>query len=515
MDLNQRLDDLQWRDAGHPTGRTPIQSRTAPLASLALETDGLFVSDATSRLDATLARIADQAQDYYVAGFLPSDKALAQRGSYRRVTVRVKRPGARISARTGYAVPSNTTAPDRRYAIDAALAAPFSQQALKVAYTTYVLRSETTGHPRVALSLTADLPLQDDTHHQADVVFVVRDTRDGHVVASGSDTMALPDAAKPGEYLGQGTYRVQFDVPPGTYLMRAVVREPGGLLGSADRRLDVHDVAGPSIATSDLVLGSANRKLPVRAEAYTQDGLSGMLEVYGRTTDQLSHVRVGVSLSLESGGDAHTFDAALDAPEAVPGGAIRRARFSLPLTDVMPGAYVARAHVEDGKDEVATVNRQLEIVKGAGPAAAAPPPPDPRAVAQGPLFARAKGDWFTATPEPKAHATKGFDLFARGDFAAAATELEQAFDTNQKSAATAFVLGWAWEGAGDPRKAIGAWRAAALADPSLISAHLAIADAYLQLSNPELAGQAVRAGLAAHPDSVELQAKLEQIEHRR
>ena len=515
MDLNRRTIPLSTSTPTATTPATEAQNRTSPLASLALETDGVFVNDATSQLDTALARIADQSQDYYIAGFVPSDEALAQRGSYRRVTVRIKRPGARVSARTGYAVPSNTTAPDRRYAIDAALAAPFSQQALKVSYTTYTLRSEATGHPRVALSLTADLPLKDATHDRADVVFVVRDTNGGRVVASGSDTMPLPDASKPGEYLGQGTYRVQFDVPPGTYLMRAVVREPGGLLGSADRRLDVRDVAGPSIATSDLVLGSANRKLPVRAQVYTEDGLTGMLEIYGRTVDQLSHVRVAVSLGLESGGETHSFDAALEEPESVPGGAIRRARFSLPLGDVAPGAYVARAHVEDGKDEVATVNRQLEIVKGAAPPAAAAAQPDPRAVAQGPLFAQAKEDWFTAMPVPKAHATKGFDLFARGDFAGAATELEQAFETNQKSGATAFVLGWAWEGAGDPRKAIGAWRAAVVADPSLIPAHLAIADAYLQLSKPELAGQAVRAGLAARPDSVELQAKLEQIEHRR
>jgi VWFA-related protein len=515
MDLNRRLADLQGASGSSTSVGTEIQSRTAPLAGLALETDGVFVSDATSRLDASLKQIADQAQDYYLAGFLPSQEALAQRGSYRRVTVRVKRPGARVSARTGYAVPSNAAAPDRRNAIDAALAAPFSQQALKVAYTTYVLRSESTGHPRVVLSLDADLPLKDERHDRADVVFLVRDTRGGRVVASGSDTMPLPDAPTPGEYLGRSTYRVQFDVPPGTYMMRAVVREPGGLLGSADRRLEVRDVAGPSVATSDLVLASANHTLPVRAEVYTQDGLSGMLEIYGRSPEQLARVRVGVSLGLENGGDARTFDAALEEPESVPGGAVRRARFSLPLTGVAPGAYVARAHVQDGKDEITTLTRQLDIVAGTAPPPPSPPAADPRLVTQGALFKRAEGEWVTAPPAHSAHATKGFDLFRRGDFAGAALELEQAFLANQKNAATAFVLGWAWQGAGDTRKAIGAWRAAAAADPSIVPAHLAIADAYLQLSHPELAAQALQAGLAARPDSVELQTRLGQIEKRR
>ena len=510
LDLNRPLGTLLAATASQTTPASEIQARTSPLASLASETDGVFVPDATSHIDDALTRIANQSQDYYIAGFLPSEKALADRGSYRRVQVRVTRPGARVSARTGYTVPSNAIPIDRRDAIDAALAAPFAQQALKVAYTTYVLRSDTTGRPRVVLALGADLPLKDDKNSTADVVFVVRDTRDGHVVASGTDTMPLPDSPMPGSYLGHSTYRVQFDAPPGSYLMRAVVREPGGLLGSADRRIQVRDVAGPAVAASDLVLASAEGALPVRAQAFEADGLHGGLEVYGRTPEQLANLTVHVSLEPENGGAAKTTDATLSDTEAVSGGTMRRAAFALPLADVPPGAYVARARIADGHDEVLTVSRQVDVREGAAPIAAAPAL-DPRNAAQGPIFARAKGEWVTAAPVPAAHATKGFDLFARGEYASAASELQQAFDSSQKSAATAFVLGWAWEGAGDDRKAIGAWRAAAAADPSLVPAHLALADAYLRLRNPSLAVQALRAGLVALPNSIELKTKLGQI----
>ena len=510
MDLNRRQQDASAATTNTTAAATEIQGRTAPLATLALETDGVFVNDAAAHLDEALTRIANQSQDYYIAGFLPSEKALAERGSYRRIQVRVKRPGAHVSARTGYAVPVNTLPTDRRRAIDTALAAPFAQQALKVAYTTYVLRSEATGHPRVVLSLDAQLPLKDEQHDTADVVFVVRDVHDGRVVASGTDTMPLPARATPGELLGHGTYRVQFDVPPGSYLMRAVVREPGGLLGSADRRLEVRDVAGPSIAASDMVLRSVAGAVPVRAEAYAQDGLSGALEIYGRTPEQLAHVNVRVSLGPESGSSRETVDASLGDAETVAGGSMRRATFSVPLTGVQPGAYVARAIVRDGSEEVASVTRQLDVMAGSAPPVIAPPA-DPRNVAHGPLFARAQGEWVTSAPPLAAHANKGFEFFAKGDFASAAAELEQAFDGSPKSAATAFVLGWAWEGAGDERKAIGAWRAAAAADPSMVSAHLALADAYLRLKQPDLAAQALRAGLAAKPDSPELKAKLDQI----
>ncbi|HTI36753.1 MAG TPA: VWA domain-containing protein [Vicinamibacterales bacterium] len=513
MDLNRRLMDLQGAGGITTSVETEMQAVTAPLAGLALETDGAYVNDATTHLDEALTRIANQSQDYYIAGFLPSEKALASRGSYRRVDVRVTRPGARVSARTGYTVPSNAIPLDRKTSIDAALAAPFSQQALKVAYTTYVLRSDATGHPRVVLALDADLPLKDEKNSTADVVFVVRDARDGHVVASGTDTMPLPDAPMPGSYLGHSTYRVQFDAPPGSYLMRAVVREPGGLLGSADRRIQVHDVAGPAVAASDLVLASADGALPVRAQAYIGDGLHGGLEVYGRTPDQLSDIAVRVSLEPESGGAAKTIDATLTDTENVTGGTMRRAAFALPLTGVAPGAYVAHATVKEGNEELVTVSRQLDVRGGDAPVVAVAAI-DPRNAAQGQIFARAKGEWVTAPPPLAEHATKGFELFRQGNYGSAATELQQAFDSSQKSAATAFVLGWAWEGAGDDRKAIGAWRAAAAADPSLVPAHLALADAYLRLRNPSLAIQALRAGLAAMPDSIELKTKLGQITGR-
>jgi len=81
-----------------------------------------------------------------------------------------------------------------------------------------------------------------------------------------------------------------------------------------------------------------------------------------------------------------------------------------------------------------------------------------------------------------------------------------------RDARLAFVLGWARRAAGDLRNAIGAWRNAAALDPRLIPAHLALADAYLQLDQPALAAQALRAGLTAVPDSAELKERLNRIE---
>jgi tetratricopeptide (TPR) repeat protein len=109
---------------------------------------------------------------------------------------------------------------------------------------------------------------------------------------------------------------------------------------------------------------------------------------------------------------------------------------------------------------------------------------------------------------------RGFALFAREDYAGAAAALAQAHDAAPKNALTAFFLGWAREGAGDARGAISAWRSAAYLDPSMVSAHLALCDGYLRIAQPALALQALRAGLEALPDSLELQTRLHQVEKK-
>jgi VWFA-related protein len=516
FDLNRRANQVDQAVVQATSEGAEIQQLTEPLGNLAVETDGVLVNDAATHLDKALAQVAEQTQDYYLVGFAPSAAATAAPGAYRRVTVRVKRPGARISARTGYAVPPRG-AIGRRDAIDAALAAPFAQQGLRLDYSTYELRADNAGRSRVILSLEADLPLRDGANGNADVVFVVRDLRDGRVAASGTDTMPLPAAATAGASTGVGRYRVHFDVPPGLYLMRAVVREPGGLAGSADRKLEVRGFSGPDVSASDVMFDSPASPLPVRARAYRNDGLSGVLETYGRSADQLRDVAVTASLvGAESSAPAATFRAELGDAVGNGTGSMRRATLAAPLTDVPPGSYVAHVKVTAAGETVVDLTREIDVVDGSAPAAPPPPVPElhPRDVVESDFVKPARAALRGSTTAAAAQATKGFDLFERGDYPAAATELGGAFAAIPGNAAVAFVLGWAYEGAGDRRHAIGSWRAATTIDPKFLPAHLALAEAYLEIAEPGLAAQAVKAGLAALPDSPELQSKLAQIQKR-
>jgi hypothetical protein len=445
------------------------------------------------------------------------------------VAVRVRRGGTQVSTRTGFALPVNegrSARLDPRQAIDRAMTSPFPLQGLPVQYTTYVLRGGAAGLQRVILSLAVELPIASRdrtaaTHvakvaevaDMADMAFVVRAAADGHVAASGRDTIALPERSAPAATTGAGTFRAQFELPPGDYLMRAIVREPGGLVGSADRRFTVRALNGPTLESGDLVLSSTRGELPVRPAAYIGDGLSGVLELYARTVDQLRDARVLVDL-IPVGEDAAIVSgtADLQPARAIAGGAAREARVTLPLPSVAPGTYVARARVLSGPDTVSQVVREIEIRQGRRPASADHEPPhafDPQAVVTG-VVARD----YAAASTTGADAHRGLERLGAGDFPAAIAAFQAALDGSAADGATAFLLGWAFHGAGDDRQAISAWRRAAFVDPTLVSAHLALADAYVRLAQPALAVQALRAGLVALPQSVELLDRLARIEAR-
>lgn len=542
LDINVRGSDVS---SPQPAGGEPqaeIQSRLEPLGTLASETDGELMIDANSRADSVIARLAEHSEDYYIVGFEAPPEALADRDRYRRLSIRVKRPGARVSTRTGYSLRSPESGADRRRSIDLALGAPFPQQGLPIEMTTYVLHG-TAGSHRVFLSLEADLPAAaPGGPATADVVFAARSTLDARVVASGTDTIALPPAATPGRTTARGAFQVQFDAPPGEYVMRAVVREPGGTTGSVDRRFEVRRFGGVDVTASDLVLGQSSGRLPVRAVGYAKDGVGGALEVYARRESDVEAVDVRVDL-VPVGGETPVRSVAADLqpPRAVDTGYARTALVEIPLEDVPPGDYVARARVRARGESVMEVVRQLRVLPGAAPPPEAAPavPVTPSLILGADLARRlvndlragaapdtpvalaadqaAVGAWEkvssllppAAAGEPAAPVTlRGLAAFAAGDFGLAATSLSASLAAEPHAPRVAFLLGWVHALAGRQDEAVTAWRNAVLQDRRLVPAYLALAEAYVRLGHPELAEQAVKEGLRANPDSPELAARL-------
>ena len=453
FDLNQRFNSVGDEARGNDTARE-IANVTAPLGSLAAETSGTLIIDAANRLDQAIGSVGNPDGDYYVIGFEPAAGAPSGGSVYRRVGVQVTREGARVVTRTGYSPGRASTPLERRQAIDAALTSPFGQQGLKVEYTTYVSHSDVAGQERVALSLESDLPLASEGQTTADVVFVVRESRTGQVVASGTDRMALPERTTPRAATGRGTWHVQFTLPPGNYLMRCVVREPGGLIGSADRRFNVRAMSGPGVAPSDLILGGAAASLPLRARGFTGAPLAGALRVYGRSPDQLAAISATLALvSTADGSTAATASGLVDPVQDRGGSPSRDVTFQVPLSRVAPGEYVAQVSLKSGGELIADLRRQVVVESGMPLAAetdrtgalsaraSAPRDVVESAIAQS-VIARAR----TRADAAGNFATRGITLLGGEHYAEAAEALTASFDARQ-DAGVAFLLGWARRGA--------------------------------------------------------------------
>ncbi len=553
FDLNRRTQNLGTMPIGSDTG-AEISSRLEPLGTLATDTNGKLVIDAMSHLDEALDALGAAEPDYYVVGFPAPSAALAAREEYRHVTVRVNRPGVQVSARTGYAAGPPQTPADRRRTIDTALAAPFGQQQLRVEYTTYVGQSEHPGLQGVAVSLESELPIAAaNSDAAADVVFVVHDLRTGQVAASGTDRVALPHELAPGSTAGRGLWRTRFDLAAGDYLMRCIVREPGGLVGSADRQFTVRALNGPDPATSDLVLGTPGDHLPVRTVAYTDDLLSGAVRVYGRSEAQLAGLSAAldlVSLAATPTDDpdrpVRSIGGVIGTSRAADSGVQRDVTFTVPLADVPEGSYVAHVVVRASGEAVADLRRQVDVISGARPAAADVPAaphaaaastvPNAKDVLRGGVVKQiveqanrseiaavrqaaaqaASGRWpavataLVAVPaaDPDAGRLRALARFDSEDYSGAASDFEHMFDASPNDANLAFVLGWACVGAGRQVAAASAFRSAAFLDPTLLPAHLALAETYLRLNQPALAVQVLEAGLTKLPQSVELKQML-------
>jgi VWFA-related protein len=76
-----------------------VQARVESLRTLAENTDGLAVVD-TNALDRGISRIVDDMTSYYLLGYYSSNTKLD--GRFRKISVRVKRPGVEVRARRGY-----------------------------------------------------------------------------------------------------------------------------------------------------------------------------------------------------------------------------------------------------------------------------------------------------------------------------------------------------------------------------------------------------------------------------
>ena len=288
---------------------------------------------------------------------------------------------------------------------------------------------------------------------------------------------------------------------------------------------------------------SPGERLPVRARAYTAGLLTGVTRLYAPGEDRLQSVTARLELTpvadtLDPNAVGRVSEGTLGELLVGAGMVMRDVTFAVPLERLPAGPYVARATIRVGGEVVADLRRPIEVISGSAPAAVAATvapttTPQPVDVLDGEIARRIIAEAAARTNDriraaaaaadrrqwPAVHAAlqnappddpatlrlRGLAELGGQNYAAAAATLAEAFTASPDQATLAFVLGWAQIGAGNRIGAITAFRNAALLEPKMVAAHLALAETYVALGQPALARQAIDTGLQSQPQSLELQ----------
>lgn len=362
------------------------------LRTLSSETGGFAVVN-QNNLNAAFAKIIQENSSYYLLGYHPTNDK--RDGKFRKVLVRVKRPGVQVKFRTGYTTakgkpaaretsPSAASAPaDLRAALDSPLpvsglgmrvfAAPFSGPSKKGSVAIIVefdpsrLRFQPTGSG----GFSEDLEL-----------IILPVNASGKPLDGARDKAPLRLSQRSFDLASTNGLRMvrRLDLPPGRYQLHVAAKATNGnAVGGLAYDIEVPDFSKPSLAMSGIAVmaASAGRMLtpppdkaftdvlPVAATALRDfpagDTLSVFAEVYDNKAGTRHAVEIKTTVTFDDG--KVVFRASdqrrTEEIQGKTGGFGHTVK--IPLAQYRPGRYVLRIEAKALMSEGATAARELEF----------------------------------------------------------------------------------------------------------------------------------------------------------
>ncbi len=231
------------------------------LVTLAADTGGKAFLDSND-FGRVFRGVQQDTSIYYLLGYHSSNSA--RDGRYRRITVRVKRPGLKLDFRRGYYAPADfqhSTQEDRERQLDEELASDLPNTDLPVYLSPAYFRIADNRF-YVAVSLVvpgSQIPFthnNDQDRATLDVLGVVEDPQK-RPMGQVRDTVKLALNTSQLVQRKNVQYNTGFVLPPGKYHLKFVVREnQTGTLGSFETDLTVPDLKGVPVKMSSVVLAS-------------------------------------------------------------------------------------------------------------------------------------------------------------------------------------------------------------------------------------------------------------------
>jgi VWFA-related protein len=246
---------LDSRDVGAANADLTLEAEGA--VSLASASGGFAVQNRND-LAAGLRRIGRESQVYYLLGYTPDGRR--EEGQFRRITVRVNRPGVQVRARKGYvasgAADSRTRRPDVD-ALEVALGSPYDATSIPVRTAAHVFGSVNDTEASVSVTVEADLrsfelkPAAGIPSDVLDLKILVTNPATGESKRHERVVeMTLPGGVAPSETSAWHPLTQSFELSPGRYQARVAVQDRNtGRVGSVTHDFEVPARSGTSLSS--------------------------------------------------------------------------------------------------------------------------------------------------------------------------------------------------------------------------------------------------------------------------
>jgi VWFA-related protein len=328
---------------------------------------------------------------YYLLGYYSNDTR--RDGRFRRIQVRVKRPGLTVRARKGYTAPkgkaqstttlANTkTSPALREALDSPI--PISGLALSVFAAPF---KGTAPNASIAVTIEIDgrgLSFAEQNGLFADDVeiSVIAIDRDAKIKDGGRDVVQLKLKPQTRETVSRAGIRIsrRLELPPGNFQLRVGVRDGGtGATGSVLYDLAVPDFPKDPLSMSGILIASAvgnqiptanpdpefKSVLPAPPTTIRDfprgDTLALFTEVYDNQTKVAHRVAIKTSVIADDGKVVYTAgdERKSDELQGAKGGYGYSA--AIETKGLAPGRYVLRVEAETLLTDGGKAKREVEF----------------------------------------------------------------------------------------------------------------------------------------------------------
>ena len=234
------------------------------LSTLAEDTGGRAFFDENS-FAGVFDRVVADTSAYYLLGFSSTNRI--KDGRFRRIRVQVKRPDLRLEYRAGYYAPrdfAHSGREDREQQLIEQLVSDLSVTDLPVYASSAYFRQKGNRYfvPIWLVVPGAQVPFAssgDKDKATLDIFGVLRDEKQ-QPVGRIRDTLNLSVASAEGVRQKNVQYQTSFDLPPGSYRLKVVVRENrGGTMGTFETTVSVPNLEHDPVKVSSVVLGTQFR----------------------------------------------------------------------------------------------------------------------------------------------------------------------------------------------------------------------------------------------------------------